>query len=226
MAIRVKRGASGRRLDFLAKLRPLLRASVDPERMVRSVASLLAVEVGQYCIVDWVDKRGTIRRLECEHADASRRARLRVLCDDARFEEGSRVPRLVASGGAEILSRVSEQARQRSLPDVTVLDGERVRSYMAASVVVKGVTVAVFTLVVTHGTRRYDESDLAFLVAVADWTGLGLENSPTPTRREAQPRTSSGTMPRVSLPPRTSSGFSAEEASTAVRRTTPLRKGG
>ena len=67
--------------------------------------------------------------------------------------------------------------------------------------------LAVLTLVVAHGTRRYDDADLAFLVAVADWLGLGLENA---GRREVATTRSSS---RASVPPRF-----AEEVSTAVRR--------
>src|SRR5688572_17643707 len=119
---RAKRGAASRRLDLLAKLRPLLRANVDAERMLRSVASLLAVEIGQYCILDGVDRAGVLRRLEIEHADPSRRSRLRVACEDAKLENGSRVARLLTSGGSEMIVRVSGPVRARSLGDIDLLD--------------------------------------------------------------------------------------------------------
>lgn len=204
---RAKRGVATRHLDLLAKLRPLVRAAVEPERMIRSVTSLLAVEIGQYCIADVVDRRGGLKRLEIEHADPSRRARLRVACEDAVLEPNGRVARLVASGGHECVGRVSDAARVRSLGDIQLLDGEKTRSYMSATVHANGAVVAVLTLVVAHGTRKYDDADLAFLVAVADWLGLGLENaSRAPTSRQ-------------SVPPRFS-----EEVSTAVRRN-PLAHG-
>src|SRR5688572_4238795 len=110
---RAKRGAATKRLDLLAKLRPLVRAAVEPERMIRSVTSLLAVEIGQYCIADVIDRRGGLRRLEIEHADPSRRARLRVACEDALFEPTGRVARLSANGGHEHVPRVSDAARAR-----------------------------------------------------------------------------------------------------------------
>jgi GAF domain-containing protein len=171
--------------------------------MIRSVTSLLAVEIGQYCIADVVDRRGGLKRLEIEHADPSRRARLRVACEDASFEPNGRVAKLVASGGAECVARVSDAARARSFGDIQLLDGEKTRSYIAAAVHTNGSVVAVLTLVVAHGTRRYDDSDLVFLAGVADWLGLGLENA---TRREALP------AKRASVPPRFS------EETTGVRR--------
>lgn len=176
--------------------------------MIRSVTSLLAVEIGQYCIADVVDRRGGLRRLEIEHADPSRRARLRVACEDAVLEPNGRVGRLAANGGHECVGRVSDAARARSFGDIQLLDGEKTRSYMAAAVQTNGTVVAVLTLVVAHGTRRYDEADLAFLVAVADWLGLGLENA---SRREGH--ASRAPAARASVPPRF-----AEEVSTAVRR--------
>lgn len=182
--------------------------------MIRSVTSLLAVEIGQYCIADVVDRRGGLSRLEIEHADPSRRARLRVACEDAVFEPNGRVGKLVANGGHEYVPRVSDAARARSFGDIQLLDGEKTRSYMAATIHSNGSVVGVLTLVVAHGTRRYDEADLAFLVAVADWLGLGLENA---SRREPLPagRSNAG---RASVPPRF-----GEEANTAVRRN-PLRE--
>lgn len=205
---RAKRGAATKRLDLLAKLRPLVRAGVEPERMIRSVTSLLAVEIGQYCIADVRGRGGELTRLEIEHADPSRRARLRVACEDAVFEPNGRVAKLLASGGHECVPRVSDAARARSFGDIQLLDGEKTRSYMAATVHANGAPVAVLTLVVAHGTRRYDDADLAFLVAVADWLGLGLENA---TRRDAvYPNRAPA---KASVPPRF-----GEEVSTAVRR--------
>jgi GAF domain-containing protein len=104
--------------------------------------------------------------------------------------------------------RVSDAARARSFGDIQLLDGEKARSYMAATVQANGTVVAVLTMVVAHGTRRYDDADLAFLVAVADWLGLGLENA---ARRDA--KESRAPAARASVPPRF-----AEEVSTAVRR--------
>ena len=214
-----KRGAIAKRLDLLAKLQPLLRAPVAPERILRSVASLLAVEIGQYCIADFVGKDGTLKRLEIEHADPSRRARLLVACEDASLGPDSRVARVIAAGGRELVARVSDAVRGRALADVQLLDGERVRSYMAAAVPVNGAAMALLTLVVAHGARRYDDDDAAFLGAVADWVGLGLENA---LRREAQPRASTPPRGRASSLPANPMG--GEESPTAVRRANPLRE--
>jgi GAF domain-containing protein len=186
-AARAKRRTASRRLDLLHRLRPLLRAHVDPERMIRSVTTLLAVEVGQYCISDLLDRRDVLRRVEIEHADPSHRARLRAVCEDTTFEEGGRVARLLARGGSELLPRVSDEARTTDLRDIVLLRDERVKSYMAVAVVASGTPIGVLTLVTTQGTRRFGKDDLALLEEIADWTGLGLENA---LRREAQPRTS------------------------------------
>lgn len=186
-ASRRRRGASTKHLDVLGSLRRILRTPVDPERMLRAVAQLLAVELGQYCAVDVIDRRGTLRRVAIEHADASRQSRLRIACDYARFPEDGRVARLLERGGTELLARVGDQARRTRLADIELLREDEVKSYMAATVIVDGAAMAVLTLVATHGTRRYDEEERALLEQVADWTGLGVENA---LRREAQPRVS------------------------------------
>lgn len=186
-ASRRRRGASTKHLDLLGNLRRILRSPGDPERMLRAVAQLLAVELGQYCAVDVIDRRGALRRLAIEHADASRQARLRIACADARFPEDGRVARLLERGGTELIARVGEPARKTRLRDIELLREDEVKSYMAAAVIVDGAAMAVLTLVATYGTRRYDEEERALLEQVADWTGLGVENA---LRREAQPRVS------------------------------------
>lgn len=210
-ANRPRRGAANKQLDTLASLRRLLRSPVDPERMLKSIASLLAVDVGQYCIVDVVDRRGAVRRLDIQHADASRQARLRVACHDATFPVGGRVARLLERGGSELVARVSDAARTQKLADIVLLRDEPVRSYVAATVSVSGAPMAVLTLVATHGTRRYDDDERAFLETVADWTGLGVENA---LRREAQPRAS------VAPPP---PGFASDDDPPASQKRVPRR---
>lgn len=208
---RPKRGAAQRRVELLARLAPIVRANVDAERMLRSVARFLAVETGQFCIVDFVGRTGAVRRLAIEHADASRRPRLRVACEDTAFDRGGRVLRLLASRGSELVARATGP-KARALDDVRTVDGERVSSCMAAAVSVNGEAAAVLTLAVTSGLRRYDEADLAFLSSIADWVGLGLENA---LRREAQPRVSTIPPPHAAMEP---------EEQTDVRRTNPLRE--
>lgn len=182
-----KRGRAAKRLELLGRLRPILRSAVEPERMLRTAASLLAIEIGQYCIADIVDRHGAVRRIEIGHADPSRRAALRVSCEDADPGSSGRIDRLLGPIGSELIPRVTEAARNRALHDLVMLPGEIVRSYMAASITVADSPLAVLSLVTVTGTRRYDEDDLAFLVSVADWIGLGLENA---QRREAPPRAS------------------------------------
>jgi GAF domain-containing protein len=117
--------------------------------MLRSVAQLLAVEIGEYCVLDVVDTRGAMRRIDIQHADPSRRARLRAECDDV--------------------------ARHHA--PLTDVEGARVRASVSAAVTTSGATRAMLSLVATSGARRYDHDDRATLTAVAEWTSLGLENA-------------------------------------------------
>jgi len=141
--------------------------------MLRAAAMLLATEVGHYCVVDVID-RSAVRRIEIAHADASRGPRLRVLCDDAK-PSTTRIDR-VLEHGSELTARVTE-ARARALVDLHFSPRESIGSYMAATVIACGSPMAVLSMVVVNGRRRYDEGDLALLTAVADWLGLGLENA-------------------------------------------------
>ncbi len=186
MKARAKRGIAARQLTLLDELRPLLRAEGTPERMLRSVANVLAAS-GDYCLADIIDAHGRMRRVEIAHADPSRREKLRVAADDTRHAEDGRVARLLHDGTSEIVPSVTRTIASDRLADIVLLRGELVRSYIATAISVSGTPMAVLTLVKTQARHAFGACDLAFLEVVADWTGLGLENA---LRRELQPRAS------------------------------------
>lgn len=184
-ARRLKRGEAAKRLDVLSRLRGLLRSRDAPDRTLRAVGGLLALELGEYCFVDVVDKNGVLQRLAIEHPDASRVVKLEVAAASMVLSPVGRAARLLGQGAGELSSRVTEAYRERALADITLLKGEAPRSYMASVVIVNDEPVAVLTLVSTHPVRRYREDERAFVDAVAEWTGLALEG---PLRKEREPR--------------------------------------
>jgi GAF domain-containing protein len=185
---------------MLDELRPVLRSDLAPERMLRSVASVLAA-AEDYCIADVIDAHGRIRRVEIAHADPSRREKLRLAAHDAHHAHDGRIARLLQSGKSELVPAVTRAVAAERLADVLLLHGERLRSYMAAPVSVSGEPMAVLTIVSARDARTFGADDLAFLDVVADWTGLGLENA---LRRELQPRAS------VAPPPASGAGPAAD----------------
>jgi GAF domain-containing protein len=186
MATRSKRGTTARQVRLLEELRPVLRAEVAPERMLRSVAIVLA-GWGDYCIADVIDGSGRTRRVEIAHADPSRLEKLRVAARDTRHPQDGRVARLLDGGPPELVPSVTRALAADRLADIVLVHGERFRSYMATAVSVSGAPMAVLTMVSTHVGRSFGADDLAFLGVVADWSGLGLENA---LRRELQPHAS------------------------------------
>lgn len=153
--------------------------------MIRSVARLLAIELGEYVIVDVIDRVGVLGRMHIEHADPRETPRLRALCDATVLAPNGRIPRLLARGGNELIANVT--GPQRKLLGDLAVDRDPVRSYMASTFVVNGEPMGVLTLVTTRAKRRYSQDDADVLIAIADWVGLGLENA---LAREARPRAS------------------------------------
>ena len=175
----------------------MLRAEVTPERMLRSIANVLAAS-GDYCIADVIDAHGRMRRIEIAHADPSRREKLRVAAQDVQHGERGRVARLLHDGGSEMVPSVTRAVATERLADIVLLRGELVRSYIAAPISVSGTPMAVLTLVRTQARHAFGADDLAFLDVIADWTGLGLENA---LRRELQPRASVAPPPASTTQP-------------------------
>ncbi len=191
---RAARGTAIRQLEALSELRHVLRSGAAPEKILGEVASIAASRIGHYCLVDTVDRRGVTTRLTIAHADAGRRVKLDVALQAARAAPtvNPRVTRLIAGGKSEILPTVRvSSTRARLLADVKLLEGEEVCSYLASIVFVNGVAVAVITLVRTDVKRPFDAGDRSLLEAIADWTGLGIENAQRredgPQRKVAQP---------------------------------------
>jgi len=202
-ARRLKRGEAVKRLDVLSRLRGLLRAREAPDRTLRGVGALLALEVGDYCFVDVVDRHGVLQRLSIEHPDASRGLKLAAASEAMVLSPAGRAARLLVQRAGELTSRVTEAYREGTLADITLLKGEVPRSYMASVVVVNDEPVAVLTLVSTHPVRRYREDERGFVDAVAEWTGLALEPI---LRKEREPR--------ATLPP--PSGVAAQSKRPSV----------
>lgn len=175
MSLRLKRGPLARRFEILAQLRVLLRAEVVPERMLRSVAVMLA-QYFDFCVADIVDARGELRRVEIAHADPGRRERLRVLADETRHPPDSRVAILLTRGGSEHIARVSRATRARLLGDLVLL-GEPIASEMAVTLVLNGAPMAVLTLLSTSPRHIITGDDLVFMKGAAEWIALGLENA-------------------------------------------------
>jgi GAF domain-containing protein len=218
----LKRGVAARRLLVVSKLRGLLRSDVTAERMLRSVASLLARELGDYCIADVLGKRGVIERVVIEHADPSLRTQLQVAAEVTVHAPQGRVGRLLARGGSERIARLTETSRTRALADVDLPRGTTLRSYMAATVSVGGTPLGVLSLISTTKGRQFSEDEHAFLCALADWSGLGLENA---LRRELQPRNSMA--PRTTIgPPRLSLDPPPSKTTSGVMRRTTLARSG
>ena len=207
----MKRGVAARRLVVLEELRVILNAELTPDRMLRAVAVHLA-NGGDYCIADMIDRSGTLRRVEIAHADPSRRERLRVAADSTLFEPDGRVPALLASGGAEVVPRLTRASAAKAA-DIVLLQGETYASYMAVSISVSGAPMAALTIVACQAARQLDADELGFLRVVGEWTGLGLENA---LRRELQPRSSVA-------PP--ASGFDRFASVEPVTKVSSTRKG-
>ncbi len=201
---RMKRGVAARRLVVLEELRFILGTDLSPKRMVRAVAAHLAIG-GDYCIADMIEPGGSLRRLEIAHADPSRRERLRVTADETHLARGGRVATLLASGGAEVVPRLTRAAAARA-SDIVLLQGETFGSYMSASIMVSGAPMVLLTVVACQNGRQFDADELGFLKVVGEWTGLGLENA---LRRELHPH--------ASVPPPSAAFPSVEPASGRTR---------
>lgn len=201
---RMKRGVAARRLVVLEELRFILGTDVNPKRMVRAVAAHLAIG-GDYCIADMIEPGGSLRRLEIAHADPSRRERLRVAADETHLAPRGRVATLLASGGAEVVPRLTRAAAARA-SDIVLLQGETFGSYMSASIVVSGAPMVLLTVVACQNGRQFDADELGFLKVIGEWTGLGLENA---LRRELHPH--------ASVPPPSAAFPAVEPASGRTR---------
>jgi signal transduction histidine kinase len=169
---------SSARISFLSESTFLLSASLDYERVLGSLASLVVRELADWCVIDVLED-GQLRRLSSAHADITKKELLDRLRD--RFSPVAPAPAatVVSSRRPLLLSSVSDE-KLRSL----CRDDEHFRliralgcgSLVSVPLIARGEMLGVLTIVSAQQDRYHDE-DRQLAEELAGRAALALDNA-------------------------------------------------
>ncbi len=172
--------AAAARSAFLADAGRLLSSSLDLERTFNELARLATPMLADFCVVDMVERGGTVRRVAAVHADPAVQAVLDGLLAYPPVP-GSPQParRVLDSGAPELLEQVDAAvvaAHTRDPAHSALLLRLGVRSHLAVPLAGKAGVAGVISLGYT-GERRYGAADLPLVQALADRAASAIENA-------------------------------------------------
>ena len=172
-----------RRLALLEAAGPALSsASLDYEKTLEGITSLLVPELADWCLLDIVEDDGSLNQLAAAHAEEEKESLLGRLREHRRFGEGD-------PGSTTEVLRTGQSVLLPDLPYPTfyerALEGEHLeimlrlgpRSLMCVPLVARGRTLGAITLVSSNPDRRYDEDDLLLVEDLAYRCALAADNA-------------------------------------------------
>ena len=162
---------------FLAEASAILGSSLDSETTLASLARRAVPELGDWCVIDVVDRQGTPVRVATAAAD---RADDEVL---GRYPPNPNSPhgvyKVLRTGTSELVPEVSEEMVDRVAWDAEHAQILRnfVQSYLCVPLRAGNRVLGAMVLVRTTPTPPYGERDLALAEEVARRAGLAVENA-------------------------------------------------
>ena len=167
-------------LAFLADASKVLAESLDHEKTLLTVAEQAVSTVADWCAV-YLAERRHIRMVAVSHAQEHAPDQSWDL--DVRFPADRApggVPRVIATGRAELYADVTDELLTRSGFDQLQADIVRqlgIRSAITVPMTARGRTFGAIVLSRTGSRPRFDEGDLAVALALAQRAAVAVDNA-------------------------------------------------
>ena len=176
------RKQSEARQRFLAEASTRLAGSLDYETTLATVARLAVPFLADWCLIDMLEKGGSIRRLAVAHADPAKEVFLRDLQGHYPLdpEQPHAILAALHTGRPRLYPELSEErlaAEVRDAEHLRRLKELGVRSAMIVPLRAGGETLGAITLVMAESGRRYAPADLAFAEDLTQRCGLAVDNA-------------------------------------------------
>lgn len=170
-----------REKTFLSEVSAVLGASLDHDETLANVARLAMRELGDFCVIEFVDERGELSRMEMVTSDPAKAETTKLLkqfpLDRSRPALGALVlrdnrPQIVAELGAASLEAMAQDATHLMLFEAMGL-----RSVMGVPLTVGGRSLGALLVASCRTGHHYGTDDLRLLEKVADRAALALESA-------------------------------------------------
>ena len=169
-------------LAFLAEASATLSASLDYSKTLAQVAKLAVPRLADWCSIDMVDERGSLKQLAMTHADPAKVRMARQLRRryPPRPDDPTGVPAVIRTGRPELYPDISDELITAAAPDPKLrklVHDLQLRSVMIVPLAARGTTVGAITLVWAESGRVYGPDDLSLAEDLARRVGQAIENA-------------------------------------------------
>lgn len=170
-----------RRSHFLAEASRVLGASFDYQTTLGSLARLCVTTLADFCIVDVLERDGSLARVGCAHVDPEREALLRQVGQFASMAHRDH-PVLAAmrAGRSVLISDVRPDMIEQVTPDPDhrkLLLQLGPRSIMCVPMLASGHTIGILLICSTTPDRHFGKEDMALAEELARRASLAIENA-------------------------------------------------
>ncbi|HEY1635403.1 MAG TPA: SpoIIE family protein phosphatase [Acidimicrobiales bacterium] len=172
--------AAADQLVFLADASRVLAESLDYEQTLRTVAEQAVTTVADWCAV-YLAERRDIRMVAVSSAGGNAMNQawdLDVSISPDRAPGG--VPRVIATGRAELYAEVTDQLLSQSgfdQPQIDIVRELDIRSAITVPMTARGRTLGAIVLTRTGSRTRFDEGDLAVTLGLAQRAAMAVDNA-------------------------------------------------
>jgi len=167
--------------ELLAELGEVLATTLDYDETLTHIARLMVKDLADFCVLDLLDRGGTLRRMKVLHRDPGKTSvsemwqRLPVDRQHARVVLSvveSKQPRLMSEVPPEYLESTAQT--DEHLRAMRELDP---RSLITVPLMARGDLIGALVLVSSHPSRRYGRDDLRLAEEVARRAALAIDNA-------------------------------------------------
>ena len=173
------------RLRFLGDVGGLLASRLDDTAEtwapLKTIAALSVLKLADWCVVELRRADGALEQLAAAHVDLEKTALLKSIHAWLAHEEGLlNLPRVMASGRAELCAEITEEQLAQAVRDPEMLKRVQdvgLRTAIVVPITTRSGTIGVIVLAGGSARRRYDESDLTQAVELARRAALATDNT-------------------------------------------------
>ena len=168
--------------QFLLDAGAALASSLDYRSTLRTVAERAVPHVADWCVIDVVDERGSLRRVAVAHADPGKVALAEEVWSRYPPEPGDAagVAKVVRTGEAEVVEEIDDDLLRAAARDDLHLDLLRelgLRSYICVPIVARDGVLGALTWVSAESARSFDAGDVALAQELSRHIAAAVENA-------------------------------------------------
>jgi signal transduction histidine kinase len=168
--------------EFLAEASRILAESLSDQTLLADLARYCVPTLSDYCSIYVVDDDGSIRRVETEHYDATKRDAVRDLVTryPPRLAEPGQVSDVIRWQKPMLIPRLDPASVRASAPDdatAKLIDLIGPTAFMCVPLITRGRALGAMSFTMTDSGRTFSQDDLELGMELARRTAVAIDNS-------------------------------------------------